>query len=211
MSRPGRVRALWSVVAAAVLLTGCTGAGSEAAPPDATQATQPTRTPTPTSTSTPTPTVSPTPSTAAEIAEAVDHWYEYGGGTAMTSLIGETVRAEARRPTEDLSIVTVDFEDLLEAVRTARVFGSIPDPKTQKAWSAALDHLERGAGDVLGSVPENSMIQSPQEAGQAAYGWNMFDKGVKSLKTAEARLDDAFGLKPESDPWLGRQGEALRR
>ncbi|MFI2778319.1 hypothetical protein [Streptomyces sp. ALB3] len=200
MNRPGRVSVLLLPLVTAVLLTGCSEAGPQASPSAATQRAR-TPTPAPSATPSPTPATPPAPSTAAEIAEAVDHWYEFGGGTAMTSLIEETVKAGARRPTEDLAIVTVDFEDLLQALTTARLFGSVPDPRTQAAWSAALENLENGAQGVLDSASETSLFQSPAETAQMWQGWDTFDKGVKNLKAVQARLDGTFGLKPPSDPW----------
>ncbi|MEU3707329.1 hypothetical protein AB0E82_34195 [Streptomyces anulatus] len=190
-------------VVTAVLLTACAGADSD---PDA-GGTKPPARPTPTATSSPTrppsPTASPTPSTAAEITEAVTQWYEYGGGTAMVSLIEEAGKAQSGRAgeEEEFALVILDFSGLDEALGTARMFGSIPDPKTQKTWSAAIEHLDEGAREVLASAPEGRTFQSPAEAGQALRGWNTFDEGLKSLKKTVARLDRAFGLKPPSDPW----------
>ncbi|MEU1122557.1 hypothetical protein ABZ371_02985 [Streptomyces sp. NPDC005899] len=198
VNRPGSVRALLLTVAAAVLLTGCTEAAPEAAPPGATQSPS---SPSPSPSPTPSPTVTPTPSTAAERADAVRLWYEFGGGTAMTSLIGETVKARAGRPTEEFDSVTADFEALFEALRTARLFGTIPDAQAQTAWAAALENLEAGAQQVLASVSGTTVILSPQESGQMWAGWATFDKGVSSLKATGTRLDRAFGLKPASDPW----------
>ncbi|MFI7288542.1 hypothetical protein ACIBRY_18095 [Streptomyces anulatus] len=208
MSRPGRVLVpLLLTVVTAVLLTACAGADSDPAAGGATPSARPTPTatssPTPSSTRPPSPTVSPTPSTAAEITEAVTHWYEYGGETAMVSLIEEAEKAQSGRPSEkeEFDLVILDFSGLQEALGTARLFGSIPDPKTHKAWSAAIERLDEGAREVLMSAPEGRTFQSPAEAGQALRGWNTFDEGLKSLKKTEARLDRAFGLKPPSDPW----------
>ncbi|MEU2573736.1 hypothetical protein ACIP3B_23925 [Streptomyces anulatus] len=198
-------------VVTAVLLTACAGAESG---PASGAATPPPR-PTPTATSSPTPrstlpsspttspTTSPTPSTAAEITAAVTQWYEYGGGTAMVSLIEEAEKAQSGRAgeEEEFALVILDFSGLDEALSTARLFGSIPDPKTQRTWSAAIDRLDEGAREVLASAPEGRTFQSPTEAGQALRGWNTFDEGIKSLKKTVARLDRAFGLKPPSDPW----------
>ncbi|EHM25798.1 hypothetical protein SPW_5827 [Streptomyces sp. W007] len=190
-------------VVTAVLLTACAGAESG---PAAGGATPPAR-PTPTATSSPTPTASPTasptPSTAAEITEAVTQWYEYGGGTAMVSLIEEAEKAQSGRAgeEEEFALVILDFSGLDEAISTARLFGSIPDPKTQKTWSAAIERLDEGAREVLASAPEGRTFQSPAEAGQALRGWNTFDEGLKNLKKTVTRLDRAFGLKPPSDPW----------
>ncbi|MEV5261423.1 hypothetical protein AB0L02_25665 [Streptomyces anulatus] len=194
-------------VVTAVLLTACAGAESG---PASGGATPPAR-PTPTATSSPTPssprpsspTASPTPSTAAEITEAVTQWYEYGGGTAMVSLIEEAEKAQSGRAgeEEEFALVILDFSGLDEALDTARLFGSIPDPKTQKTWSAAIERLDEGAREVLASAPEGRTFQSPAEAGQALRGWNTFDEGLKNLKKTVARLDRAFGLKPPSDPW----------
>ncbi|MGQ4718017.1 hypothetical protein ACUN22_30595 [Streptomyces anulatus] len=198
-------------VVTAVLLTACAGAESG---PASGGATPPAR-PTPTATSSPTPsatrpsspttspTASPTPSTAAEITEAVTQWYEYGGGTAMVSLIEEAEKAQSGRPgeEEEFALVILDFSGLDEALSTARLFGSIPDPKTQKTWSAAIERLDEGAREVLASAPEGRTFQSPAEAGQALRGWNTFDEGIKNLKKTVARLDRTFGLKPPSDPW----------
>ncbi|MER6019506.1 hypothetical protein [Streptomyces anulatus] len=198
-------------VVTAVLLTACAGAASGPAPGGATPPARPTPTapssPTPSSprpwSPTTSPTTSPTPSTAAEITEAVTQWYEYGGGTAMVSLIEEAGKAQSGRAGEDeeFALVILDFSGLDEALSTARLFGSIPDPKTQKTWSAAIEHLDEGAREVLASAPEGRTFQSPAEAGQALRGWNTFDEGLKSLKRTVARLDRTFGLKPPSDPW----------
>ncbi|MFH9758574.1 hypothetical protein ACH4MJ_35790 [Streptomyces anulatus] len=197
-------------VVTAVLLTACAGTESGPASGGATPPPRPTPTatssPTPSSTrpspSTTSPTASPTPSTAAEIIEAVTHWYEYGGGTAMVSLIEEAEKAQSGRPgeEEEFALVILDFSGLDEALSTARLFGSIPDPRTQKTWSAAIERLDEGAREVLASAPEGRTFQSPTEAGQALRGWNTFDEGLKSLKKTVARLDRTFGLKPPSDP-----------
>ncbi|MFI7238422.1 hypothetical protein [Streptomyces cyaneofuscatus] len=208
MNRSGRVRVLVPLLTAvtALLLGACSGADSD---PAKGGAAQPTAQPTPTATSSPSPsptpppspTTSPTPTTAAEIAEAVNHWYVYGGETAMVSLIKEAVKAQAGRPRSELQIVIVDFGGLMEALSTARVFHSLPDPKTRTAWAAAIEHLDEGAREVLDSVPKDRMIQSPRETAQALHGWHTYDKGIKSLKAAQARLDRTFGLKPSPDPW----------
>lgn len=211
VDRPGRTRALLlpllTVVTAAVLLSACAGADSDSANGGATTATQPTPTATssPSPTPPPSPTATPTPTTAAEIAEAVKSWYTYGGETAMVSLIKEAVKAQSGRPGADMELVTLDFGGLMDALSTARLFNSLPDPKTRTAWSAAIDQLDAGALEVLDSAPETGLIQSPQEAGQALRGWHTFDEGIKSLKAAQARLHRTFGLKPSPDPWEARQ------
>ncbi|MFF2233782.1 hypothetical protein [Streptomyces anulatus] len=194
-------------VVTAVLLTACAGAASGTASGGATPPARPTlaatSSPTPSSARPSSPTTSPTPSTAAEITEAVTQWYEYGGGTAMVSLIEEAGKAQSGRAgeEEEFALVILDFSGLDEALGTARLFGSIPDTKTQKTWSAAIEHLDEGAREVLASAPEGRTFQSPAEAGQALRGWNTFDEGLKSLKKTVARLDRTFGLKPPSDPW----------
>ncbi|MBQ1104985.1 hypothetical protein [Streptomyces sp. 404i] len=194
-------------VVTAVLLTACAGAESGPASGGATPPARPTPTvtssPTPSSPRPSSPTASPTPSTSAEITEAVTQWYEYGGGTAMVSLIEEAEKAQSGRPgeEEEFALVILDFSGLDEALGTARLFGSIPDPKTQKTWSAAIERLDEGAREVLASAPEGRTFQSPTEAGQAFRGWNTFDEGLKNLKKTVARLDRTFGLKPPSDPW----------
>ncbi|MFE1362907.1 hypothetical protein ACFW84_01510 [Streptomyces anulatus] len=194
-------------VVTSVLLTACAGADSDPASGGSTPSARPTPTatssPTPSSTRPSSPTTSPTPSTAAEITEAVTQWYEYGGGTAMVSLIEEAEKAQSGRPgeEEEFALVILDFSGLDEALGTARLFGSIPDPKTQKTWSAAIERLDEGASEVLASAPEGRTFQSPTEAGQALRGWNTFDEGLKNLKKTVARLDRTFGLKPPSDPW----------
>ncbi|MFE3389593.1 hypothetical protein [Streptomyces anulatus] len=194
-------------VVTAVLLTACAGAESGPASGGATPPARPTlaatSSPTPSSARPSSPTTSPTPSTAAEITEAVTQWYEYGGGTAMVSLIEEAGKAQSGRAgeEEEFALVILDFSGLDEALGTARLFGSIPDPKTQKTWSAAIEHLDEGAREVLASAPEGRTFQSPAEAGQALRGWNTFDEGLKSLKKTVARLDRTFGLKPPSDLW----------
>lgn len=196
MNRPERMRVpLLLTVVTALLLAACSGADSDAAKGTAT----PSAPPTPSATPSPTPT--PSPTTAAEIAEAVKEWYAYGGETAMVSLIKETVKAQSGRPRTDLHVVIVDFEDLMDALDTARLFTSLPDPKTRTAWAAAIEHLDEGARAVLDSVPKSSLIQSPEETWQMTRGWRTFDEGTKSLKAAQSRLHHAFGLKPSPDPW----------
>jgi hypothetical protein len=204
LNRPRRVRVpLLLTAVTAVLLSACTGADSDPAEGGATSAARPTptvsmsQTPAPS----PSPTAAPTPTTAAEIAEGVNSWYEFGGETALVSLIEEAVKAQAGRPGADLELVTVDFGGLMEALSTARVFSSLPDPKSRTAWIAAIEDLEEGAREVLDSAPEDRFFQSPEEAGQALRGWQTFDEGIKSLKAAQARLDHTFGLKPSPDPW----------
>lgn len=210
VNRPGRARALLlpllTVVTAAVLLSACAGADSDPANGGATPAAQPTPTATssPSPTAPPSPTATPTPTTAAEIAEAVTSWYTYGGETAMVSLIKEAVKAESGRPSADMELVTLDFGGLMDALTTARLFNSLPDPKTRTDWSGAIDQLEAGAREVLDSAPEDRLIQSPQETGQALQGWHTFDEGIKSLKAAQARLHRTFGLSPSPDPWEER-------
>ncbi|TXS42793.1 hypothetical protein EAO72_13120 [Streptomyces sp. or43] len=186
-------------VATAVLLSACSGAGSDRATSGSTPTAQPTSSPPRTSSPSPTPT--PTPTTTAEIAEAVNSWYTYGGETAMVSLIKEAVKAQSGRPSEDMELVTLDFGGLMDALTTARLFSSLPDPRTRTAWSAAIDQLEAGAREVLDSAPEVGLIQSPQETGQALQGWHTFDEGIKSLKATQARLHRTFGLSPSPDPW----------
>ncbi|MGW7091671.1 hypothetical protein [Streptomyces sp. NPDC054874] len=121
----------------------------------------------------------------------------------MVSLIEEAEKAQSGRPSEKeaFELVILDFSGLEGALSTARLFGSIPDPKTQRTWSAAIDRLDDGAREVLASAPEGRTFQSPAEAGQAFRGWNTFDEGLKSLKETGSRLDRTFGLKPPSDPW----------
>ncbi|MET7869220.1 hypothetical protein [Streptomyces cyaneofuscatus] len=206
MNRSRRVRVLLPLLTAVTALSLSACAGAEPDPAKGGVAEPIGRaTPTATSSSPPTPSPSPSPTTspttAAEIAEAVDQWYVYGGETAMVSLIKEAVKAQAGRPQEELQMVVVDFGGLMEALSTARVFHSLPDPKTRTAWAAAIEHLDEGAREVLGSVPQDRMIQSPRETAQALHGWHTYDKGIKSLKTAQARLDRTFGLKPSPDPW----------
>ena len=198
MNRPERMRVpLLLTIVAAVLLTACSGADSDAAK----GGTTPPAPPTPSATTSPSPTPTPSPTTAAEIAEAVKGWYAYGGETAMVSLIKETVKAQSGRPRSDLRLVIVDFEGLMDALDTARLFTSLPDPKTRTAWAAAIEHLDEGARAVLDSVPKSSLIQSPEETWQMTRGWRTFDEGTKSLKAAQSRLHHTFGLKPSSDPW----------
>lgn len=208
MNRRGRVRVLLPLLTAvtALLLGACAGTDSDPAKGGAAQPTSmatlaPSRAPSPTPPPPASPTASPTPTTAAEIAEAVNQWYVYGGETAMVSLIKEAVKAQAGRPGGELDLVTVDFGGLMGALSTARVFRSLPDPKTGTAWAAAIEHLDEGAREVLDSVPKDRLIQSPMETAQALRGWHTYDKGIKSLKTAQARLDRTFGLKPSPDPW----------
>ncbi|MEU1221190.1 hypothetical protein [Streptomyces microflavus] len=207
MNRPGRARvALLLTVVTAALLTACTGTHADPARADATPTTQPTSSPTPNSPPppppSPSPTASPTPSTAAEIAEAVDKWYTYGGETAMVRLIEEARNAESDRPREAFELVILDFGGLTDALSTARLMGPIPDPKTQTAWAAAIEHLDGAVREILDSVPKSGRtIQSPQETGQMLRGWSTFDEGIKSLKAAQALLNRRFGLKPSVDPW----------
>lgn len=122
----------------------------------------------------------------------------------MVSLIKEAVKAQSGRPSEDMELVTLDFGGLMDALTTARLFSSLPDPKTRTVWSAAIDQLEAGAREVLDSAPEVGLIQSPQETGQALQGWHTFDEGIKSLKATQARLHRTFGLKASPDPWEAR-------
>ncbi|MET8378445.1 hypothetical protein [Streptomyces microflavus] len=207
MNRPGRARVgLLLTVVTAALLTACTGTEADPARADATPTTQPTPTsspsPIPTSPPPSSPTASPTPSTAAEIAEAVDKWYTYGGETAMVSLIKEARNAESDRPREAFELVVLDFGGLTEALSTARLMGPIPDAKTRTAWAAAIEHLDGAVREILDSVPKSGRtIQSPQETGQMLQGWSTFDEGIKSLKAAQALLNRRFGLKPSVDPW----------
>ncbi|WP_406484362.1 hypothetical protein [Streptomyces microflavus] len=203
MTRPGRARvALLLTVVTAALLTACTGTDADPAGAEATPTTRPTSSPTPTPSSPPSPTASPTPSTAAEIAEAVDKWYTYGGETAVVSLIEEARNAESDRPREAFELVVLDFDGLTDALGTARLMGPIPDPRTQTAWAAAIEHLDGAVREVLASVPKDGRtIQSPQETGQMLRGWSTFDEGIKSLKAAQALLNRRFGLKPSVDPW----------
>ncbi|MDX2916805.1 MULTISPECIES: hypothetical protein [Streptomyces] len=207
MTRPGRARvALLLTVVTAALLTACTGTDTDQARADATATTQPTpaptSSPTPGSPPPPSPTASPTPSTAAEIAEAVAKWYTYGGETAVVTLVKEARNAESARPREAFDLVILDFGGLTEALSTARLMGSIPDPKTQTAWAAAIEHLDGAVRQVSNSVPKDGRtIQSPQETGQMLRGWSTFDEGIKSLKAAQALLNRRFGLKPSVDPW----------
>lgn len=197
VNRSARVRVLLPLltVVMAVLLGACAGADSG----PANGGSAPTATAAPSPPSSPSP--SPTPTTSAEIAEAVGSWYTYGGETAMVSLIKEAVKAQAGRPRSDMELVTLDFGGLMDALSAARLFRSLPDPKTRTAWSAAIEHLDEGAREVLASAPEAGLIQSPQETGQALRGWQTFDKGIKSLKAAQARLHRTFGLKLSPDPW----------
>ncbi len=195
------------MIVVALLLSACAGADPDPAKGGAAKPTaQPTSSPSPTPTPppSPSPTASPTPTTAAEIAEAVNHWYVYGGETAMVSLIEEAVKAQAGRPRGELETVTVDFGGLMEALSTARVFRSLPDPKTGTAWAAAIEHLDEGAREVLDALPKDRMILTPGETGQVLRGWNTYDEGLKSLKATQARLDRTFGLRPSSDPWEAR-------
>ncbi|WP_393063344.1 hypothetical protein [Streptomyces sp. LN549] len=205
MNRPARVRLLLLLtVVTAVLLSACAGADPDPAKGGATPAAQPTPTATLSTPPPPSPTAAPTPTTAAEIAEAVSSWYAYGGETAMVSLIKEAVKAESGRPDAELDLVILDFDGLMEALNAARLFISLPDPKTRTAWSAAIEYLDEGAREVLDSAPEDSLIQSPAEGGQALRGWHTFDEGIKNLKAAQARLHRTFGLKPSPDPWEAR-------
>ncbi|MFZ4266235.1 hypothetical protein [Streptomyces arboris] len=196
-------------VVTALLLSACAGTDSDPAKGGAAKPTTPPTSssspiPPPPPSPSPSPTASPTPTTAAEIAEAVNHWYVYGGETAMVSLIKESVKAQAGRPRGELETVTVDFGGLMEALSTARVFRSLPDPKTGTAWAAAIEHLDEGAREVLDALPKDRMILTPGETGQVLRGWNTYDEGLKSLKAAQARLDRTFGLKPLPDPWEAR-------
>lgn len=196
-----RVALLLTVVTAA-LLTACTGTGTDPSRADTTPTTRPASSPPPTPSSPPSLTASPTPTTAPEITEAVDKWYTYGGETAMVSLIEEARNAESDRPREAFELVVLDFGGLTDALGTARLMGPIPDPRTQTAWAAAIGHLDGAVREVLASVPRDGRtIQSPQETGQMLRGWSTFDKGIKSLKAAQALLNRRFGLKPSVDPW----------
>ncbi|MFI5808187.1 hypothetical protein [Streptomyces sp. NPDC051561] len=207
MTRPGRARvALLLTVVTAALLTACTGTDTDQARTDSAPATQPTPAspPAPASPPPPSPTASPTPSTAAEIAEAVAKWYTYGGETAMIRLIKEARNAESARPREAFEFVTLDFGGLNDALSTARLMGSLPDPKTQTAWAAAIEDLDGAVRAALDSVPKDGRtFQSPQETGQLLRGWSTLDKGIKSLKATQALLNRRFGLKPSVDPWKG--------
>ncbi|MEU9089331.1 hypothetical protein [Streptomyces sp. NPDC048428] len=122
----------------------------------------------------------------------------------MVSLIKEAMKAQEGRPSAELELVTLDFGGLMDALSTARLFDSLPDPKTRTAWSAAIEHLDEGAREVLDSAPEDRLIQSPQEAAQALRGWRTFDEGIKYLKAAQARLHRTYDLKPSPDPWEAR-------
>lgn len=119
----------------------------------------------------------------------------------MVSLIKEAMKAQSGRPNAEMELVTLDFGGLMDALTTARLFSSLPDPKTRTAWSGAIDQLDAGAREVLDSAPEGRLFQSPQETGQALQGWHTFDEGIKSLKAAQARLHHTFGLSPSPDPW----------
>lgn len=119
----------------------------------------------------------------------------------MVSLIKEARNAESDRPREAFELVILDFGGLADALGTARLMGPIPDPKTQSAWAAAIEHLDGAVREVLASVPKDGRtIQSPQETGQMLRGWSTFDEGIKSLKAAQALLNRRFGLKPSVDP-----------
>lgn len=207
VNRQARVRAVLLVLpmVAAALLSACAGADSGSADgrptPTATAASSATPAPPPS----PSPSPTPTPTTTAEIAEAVSSWYTYGGETAMVSLIREAVKAQAGRPRSDMELVTLDFSGLTDALRTARLFSALPDPETRTAWAASIEHLDKGAREVLDSAPKSGLIQSPQETGQALRGWNTFDEGLKNLKAAQTRLHRTFGLKPSPDPWEAKQ------
>lgn len=190
------------LVVTAALLAGCSAGGSGAdrsadpAPPTAATATA-----TAVPAAEPSPTAASSPPTAAEIAELVTNWYEFGGEAAMAGLISEIVAVEAARTPDDLGYVTVDFGPLFDAIEEAAWPGTIPDLKARTAWSAALGHLEDGANAVLSSSPDLRLFQSRQEAEQAYEGWRTFDKGVKELKAVQSRLRSTFSLRPSSDPW----------
>ncbi|MFF5895083.1 hypothetical protein ACFY8O_04050 [Streptomyces argenteolus] len=203
MNRSGRVGVLPLLVVTAVLLAGCSGGGSgtdrstDAAGPSAATATAAPTTAAPVAE----PSVAASPSTAAQIAEVVTTWYEFGGESAMVDLIGEIVTVQADRTPDELGYVTVDFGPLFDATEAARWPGTIPDTRTQTEWWTALGHLEDGAQAVLDSSPDVSLLWSRQETEQAYEGWRTFDKGVKELKAVQARLRGTFGLRPPTDPW----------
>ncbi|CAM5600504.1 hypothetical protein SMICM304S_07080 [Streptomyces microflavus] len=89
----------------------------------------------------------------------------------MVSLIEEARNAESGRPREALELMVLDFGGLTDALSTARLMGPIPDPKTQSAWAAAIEHLDGAVREVLASVPKDGRtIQSLQETGQMLPG-----------------------------------------
>lgn len=102
----------------------------------------------------------------------------------MVSLIEEAEKAQSGRPDEEeeFALVILDFSGLDEALSTARLFGSIPDPKTQKTWSAAIERLDEGAREVLASVPQGRTFQSPTEAGQAFRGGKPLTRGSRTSR-----------------------------
>lgn len=102
----------------------------------------------------------------------------------MVSLIEEAEKAQSGRAgeEEEFALVILDFSGLDEALDTARLFGSIPDPKTQKTWSAAIERLDEGAREVLASAPEGRTFQSPAEAGQALRGGTPLTRGSRTSR-----------------------------
>ncbi|MEU5659079.1 hypothetical protein ABZ802_26170 [Streptomyces sp. NPDC047737] len=199
MNLPLRVRAALLTVVTGALVAGCTGGGDQDGP--TAEPTSAAATPVATPSPSPTPTATPKPLTAAQTAELVTNWYTAGGETAMVDLIGAVRTVEAARSPDELSLVSLDFGPLLDAVEKAGLPGTIPDAKTQTAWSRALDKLEDGANAVLEGSRRVGVPDSSDDPDRAALGWLTFDEGVKELKAAQARLDRPFGLRPSPDPW----------
>ncbi|MGW7056130.1 hypothetical protein [Streptomyces sp. NPDC054887] len=199
MNRFVPARALLLTVVTAVSLTGCSGGDSGATP-----AAGPTRTSAPAADPT-TPSATPTPTTAAQIADSVTEWYETGGETVMVSLISEAAKVQAGRKPSSVGTVHVDFGPLFDTIPTAEAYGDIADPAIRTAWSKAVVHLGSGAREVLASSPRPYAFPSAEQSEQAHRGWREFDRGIKGLKAAQARLDRTFGLKPPADPWKAKR------
>ncbi|MFG2823956.1 hypothetical protein ACGFX4_31580 [Kitasatospora sp. NPDC048365] len=198
---PARVRVLAPVfaVAAALLLAACSGSATT---PSA-EGTQPAGAASSASaasaSATPS-TASPSPSPAATPMDTlVILWYGNGGADKLDDLISSVARVEAQHA-EGRAVI--ELNKAFAAVRAARSYTPIPDPETQAAWAAAIEHLGSGMKTVLStSALDPGPSMAPEQAKETeAKGWEEFATGMAGLRDVDKRLQ-AFGCLPHGDPW----------
>ncbi|MEU6594095.1 hypothetical protein ABZ923_33625 [Streptomyces sp. NPDC046881] len=202
MSRPARhlprVRALFLTAFTASVLAACSSG------PQTTPADEPTPAQTPTPALTPANPATPTTHSAltadpSYIANNVIYWWDSGGKGKLVNLISTAVDVQDLQTSNDWAY---DFGPFFNTLDRVREYGPIPDVKTQATWSAALKHLQDGAGDILNATRlDGTQSQSPSEAAQETQGWKEFDEGIKYLKATQTRLHRTFGLTLPNDPW----------
>lgn len=170
-----------TVMAAAVLLSGCgsnqgSTAATSAPPSPAASATTATAPPSPAASATAPPTSAPT----ADAAGQVTSWYEQGGRAKITALTDST--RKTANSGNDPVMQSLGCLSVARDATAAQAYPPIPDAQAQASWSKALTQLQQG-----GYICSDGLQK--KDTARASQGTATIQDGLTDLTAAVSRIN----------------------